>query len=109
METALTSVTAGVVLESRDTDDFLRDYFSRKHTETDYIVPEGSRFAGSKRKMRQAQLPGKTFSGILERLETVSIPLLATSEGALEDGTTSGFCLSKGRQAGARHLVLYAA
>ena len=68
------------------------------HTDTDYLVREASRFAGSNWEIRQAKLPGPTFAEILERLETVSIPLLATSEGELEDGSTSGFCLNKGRQ-----------
>ena len=79
------------------------------HTKTDYLVREASRFAGSNWEIRQAKLPGPTFAGILERLETASIPLLATSEGELEDGSTSGFCLKQGPTSGARHLVLSAA
>ena len=68
------------------------------HTKTDYLIREASRFAGNDWEIRQAKLPSPSFAGILERLETVSIPLLTTSEGELEDGSTSGFCLPKGRQ-----------
>ena len=68
------------------------------HTETDFLVREGSRFLRSNWELRQATLPSPTFAGILERLETVSIPLLATPESMICDGTISGLCLNRGEQ-----------
>ena len=40
---------------------------------------------------RETSLPGPTYAGIIERLELISIPLVATPQGAMCDGATCGF------------------
>jgi hypothetical protein len=67
-------------------------------TETDYQIRQAYRFYGSSWKISQTTLPGATFAGIIERLEAVSIPLVAEPQGAMLDGATSGFCLNRGEQ-----------
>ena len=40
---------------------------------------------------RETSLPGATYAGVIERLELISIPLVATPQGAMCDGATCGF------------------
>jgi hypothetical protein len=45
---------------------------------------------------RETSLPDPIYAGIIERLELISIPLVATPQGVIVDGSTSGFWYGAG-------------
>jgi hypothetical protein len=64
-------------------------------TETNYQIRQCYRFCGCW-KTSQTNLPAAIFAGIIERLEMISIPLIAEPQGAMCDGDTSGFIYNRG-------------
>ena len=65
-------------------------------TQSDYLIRYGLRPCGSCWEISQAKLPGPTYAGIIERLELISIPLVAAPQGAMCDGATCGFWYESG-------------
>jgi len=58
---------------------------------SDFLLRHVTRGGGDPWETRETALPGPTYAGIIERLELISIPLVATPQGGMCDGATCGF------------------
>src|SRR6516165_5122134 len=63
--------------------DYTRVVF--RDTQSDYLIRYGLRPCGSCWEISQAKLPSPTYGGIIERLELLTIPLVAKPQGAYLD------------------------
>ena len=60
------------------------------------MVRYAFRCGGLSWETKETSLPGATYAGIIERLELISVPLIAEPQGAMCDGATSGFWYESG-------------